>query len=72
MGARTRRKADFELPSAEGDWGYPEDMLIQPSNNGGSVNGNGNTPSQAIEGKTADVEVAPSAPDHDLDQEDVA
>jgi hypothetical protein len=42
MGGRTNRKADFELPSAEGDWGYPEDMLLRPSHNGGNSNGNGN------------------------------
>jgi hypothetical protein len=72
MGARTRRKADFELPSAEGDWGYPEDMLIRPSSNGGSVNGNGATPSQDVEGETSDVEVASDTPRHELDQEDAA
>ena len=25
---RPNRKADFNLPSAEGRWGYPEDMLV--------------------------------------------
>lgn len=70
MGTRTRRKADFVLPSAEGDWGYPEDMLIRPSNNGGSANGNGADPAQGIESDAATDEVASGSPGHDLDQED--
>lgn len=72
MGARTRRKADFELPSAEGDWGYPEDMLIRPSNNGGSANGNGVRPPQDAEGETPDVEVGVRPARHNLGQEDAA
>lgn len=72
MGARTRRKADFVLPSAEGDWGYPEDMLIRPSSNGGSANGNGAAPARDVEGDTPTDEVASGSPGHDLDQENAA
>lgn len=71
MGTRTRRKADFVLPSAEGDWGYPEDMLVKPSNNGnGSVNGNGGAP--AHESDAVPGEVVSKAPDQGPDQEDAA
>lgn len=64
MGAHTHRKADFELPSAEGDWGYPEDMLIQPSNNGGSVNGNGAAPEHKDEGEAKSSGGEPNPPQH--------
>ena len=49
------RKADFRLPSAEGSWGYPEDLLTHA----GVGSGSGHSSEDA--GQTAQTKE--SAPD---------
>ena len=44
---RAPKKADFRLPSAEGNWGYPEDLLAPAHNGGGHAEKQG-TGSQPV------------------------